>query len=837
MIGCLCKTGKRRRWLASLALCAWLAPVLATLAAGPNGVDVGWTVDHNTGAIDFTPTLAAQLSQAETGWVRVEMSLVKGHTNWDSTMFGYYDTVVSNATGAGLQVLMLIDGGSWPGAQSDWCSNNFENHPLTNGDNPYIENYAINAVLPLVQHYHNKVKFYELWNEPNCWTSNPSNGVYTGATFVYPSNFGWLLARSWEAVHGTGQINDVTLFSGGLFGLDIYGQSYSAAGAQYLDDTYSTGTNVNKGGSFAHTKSQYNAYPLDGVGEHLYLTPGSQVTSNEFRQYEDWVHQALTKYEGTGSPKKTLITEFGWQTTNSGNSSGVSQAIQDTNLAIAFQTIQATPYVRGAIWFQWADNPAGSLWYGVVDSSGLPKSSYSDFQRYERYEGILSNGTTNIGIHTNYTRFGQAAFGEPFDNGNGPWVYSNQNGYAQDFAGGSHSNLTMFSSSNGVFEVNDLDGFWSYTVTNTGTNFGYPLTNAYSYNGGLRQDFSLGYLTWDSVNHVVWHSVNNLLPAPTGLSAAGANQQVSLQWNAVTGAAAYKIYAANSAAGPFTLDTTVAGPPLFTDAPLANGATRFYYITAINSNGEGPASATVNATPEGVTGNLGSWLDSDIGNVNLAGEAGWNGSQYSVYGSGADIGATADGFNFLYQAFTGDGAITARIVSQQSTSPSAKGGVMMRETLASNATFAMLALTPGNGLQFEYRTTTGMSASNSAGPGLTVPVWLMLSRTGTNFAASVSSDGTNYSPVGQVSMNMATNYFVGLADCSHDTNQLNTTGFDSVAVRPTLDIASNGALSWSGAYVLQTSGNVIGPYTDVTNATSPYVPTNGPSVQFFRLRD
>ena len=389
-------------------------------AAGPHGTDIGWTVDHNTAQIYFTSTLASQLAQGEVGWVRVEASLVKGHTNWDVTMLSYYDTVVNNAHNAGLQVLMLIDSGSWPGNQASWCANNSENNLGGNGDNAYVEGYATNAVVPLVQHFHDRVKMFELWNEPNCWTSNPSNGVYAGATFVYPSNFGWLLTRSWEAIHGTYHLNDVTLFSGGLFGLSAYRTSYSAAGGQYLDDTYNTGTNLVKGGSFAHAKSTYNAYPLDGVGQHIYITQGGLVSSNTFRQYEDWVHQALTKYEGISSPKKSFITEFGWQTTNSGNANGVSAAIQDTNLITAFSAIQATPYVQTVIWFNWKDNPAGALWYGVLDSSGTPKLSYPDFQRAERFEGMFSNGSTNAGIQTYYHQLGQAILGSPYDNGRSP---------------------------------------------------------------------------------------------------------------------------------------------------------------------------------------------------------------------------------------------------------------------------------------------------------------------------------------------------------------------------------------------------------------------------------
>ena len=775
-----------QRAIGSLFLCA---SVLTAGAAGPYGTDVGWTVDHSSAQIYFTSTVANQLSQGEVGWVRVEASLVSGHTNWDATMLGYYDTVVNNAHNAGLQVLMLIDGGSCPGSQTNWCANNSENTSGANGDNPYVEAYATNAVVPLVLHFHDRVKVFELWNEPNSWTSSPSNGVYVGGTFVYPSNFGWLLTRSWEAIHQTYHLSDVTLFSGGVFGLSSYGTSYSAAGGQYLDDTYSTGTNLIKGGSFAHTKTTYGAYPLDGIGQHIYITQGGLVSSNTFRQYEDWVHSALTKYEGTNSLKKTFITEFGWQTTNSGNANGVSAAIQDTNLITAFSVIQATPYVQMAIWFDWVDSPAGGLWYGVLNSAGAAKVSYPDFQRAEHFEGLISFGVTNTGIQTYFSRLGQAILGSPLDAGHGPWVYTNLNGFSQDFYGGSHSNLTLFTSTNGTFEVNNLYGFWSYfNTTNNATNCGPPIDNSFVSNGGIRQDFSLGYLSWDATNLVVWHVVNNLPPAPTALATVPANVQNTLSWNAAPTATSYKVYTATSATGPFTLNTTVVGSPAYTDAPLNNGTTYFYEVSAVNSYGEGPVSAPANGTPQAVIGNLPApWQDADVGSVNLAGAAGYstgNPAKFLVYGSGADVGGPADAFHFAYQPLMGNGTIIARVKSQSATNAWAKAGVLIRESTGSNAVSALADLTPGNGVQFQWRALTGGGTTNVAGPAATAPYWLKLTRTGSNFTAFAASDGTNYVLVGSTNLIMATNACAGLAACSHNTNVLNTVVFDNVTVTP-----------------------------------------------------
>jgi hypothetical protein len=520
-----------------VALAVLFYSTLSTRAGGPYGADNGWAVDHDSGALLLSATVAQQMSAGETGWIRIEMFLVSGHTNWDSTVLGYYDKAVNNARAAGLQVLLLIDGGSWPGGQTAWTNNNGENIPGGNGDNPYVGGFATNAVWPIVQHFHDRVKVYEVWNEPNCWNSNPAPGVYTGCTFMYPSNFGWLLARSWEAVHVTHQVNDVTLFSGGVFGHNISGiTSYANAGAQYIDDTYSTGTNTQRGGSFTYSKTNYHAYPLDGIGQHLYLSQGGLVASNTFRQYLDWVRSAYTKYEGVTTPKKTFITEFGWTTTS------VSQAVQDTNLVTAFAALNSASYVQMAIWFQWADNPAGAMYYGVTNDATGPKLAFADYQRFERFEGVYSNGTTNTAIAAYFRGLGQAALGDPFDNGSTAWVHSLLNGYAQDCAGGSHLNLTVMSSTNGTFEVNNRHGLWSYFNTNNGAAaFGWPLDNEYNSAGGTRQDFTRGYLVWSGLNQVLWYPRSLVV-----WRGAAPAHNVVLAWNG-----AYTLQAATNASGPF----------------------------------------------------------------------------------------------------------------------------------------------------------------------------------------------------------------------------------------------------------------------------------------------
>jgi hypothetical protein len=606
----------RNHTLRSAVVLIFLGFTLSACGGGPYGADNGWAID-NSGNPLLTSMIANQMRQGETGWIRIEMRLIPGHSTWDAAMLGYYDTAVNNARNAGLQVLLLIDGGSWPGNQAAWEANNSENNPGANGDNIYVEGFATNAVVPIVQHFRDRVKCYELWNEPNAWTT--SYGV--GGTFIYPSNYGWLLARSWEAIHVNQGISDVTLFFGGVFGHNIGGvSSYGNAGAQYIDDTYSTGTNAAKGNSFHYTKTNYNAYPLEGVGEHIYLSTGGTVSSNTFRQYEDWVHQACTKYEGTSTPKKTFITEFGWQTTNASNANGVSQAVQDTNLITAFSAINATPYVRMAIWFQWKDNPAGSLWYGVLDSANGAKQSYADYQRFQRFEGMFASGATNTAVQNYYIAAGatapsQVILGSPFDNGHGAWVYSFLSGYAQDFDGGAHHKLTLMSSLAGTFEVNDLHAFWSFYNTNNGANMiGYALTNEYSFGAGTRQDFSRGYLTWNPPSQITWFP-GNMAP-PTGLAATRGNAEIELRWNPDPPATAYNIKRSQASGGPYAVLSSVNPGTNFTDTGLSNGVTYFYVVSGTNSIGESLNSVEVSARPVApptiliLPDNVLSWTDS-----------------------------------------------------------------------------------------------------------------------------------------------------------------------------------------------------------------------------------
>ena len=83
---------------------------------------------------------------------------------------------------------------------------------------------------------------------------------------------------------------------------------------------------------------------------------------------------------------------------------------------------------------------------------------------------------------------------------------------------------------------------------------------------------------------------------PTGLSAAGGDSQVTLSWNAVSGATSYNVKRATVSGGPYTTVANVnsAGD---TDTGLTNGTTYYYVVSAVNLAGESGNSTQVSATP------------------------------------------------------------------------------------------------------------------------------------------------------------------------------------------------------------------------------------------------
>jgi len=259
-------------------LISFVVLVVSSRAAGPHGTQPGWVID-DSGNILLTDAVADRLAQSGAGWVRLNFRLGP-HPSDTPAFYAAYDTIVNRLRSRGLQIVGLLCNEGWPGSQADWQANNWEN---TGGDgyNAYIDQFGY-AFARMAAHWQGQIKHWEIWNEPDCWSSNPTPGVYEGCSYIYPSNFAAMLTHCHSQVRYYNNI-PVQVISGGLFAHDIGGFTWSGSGAQYLDSTYNVG--INHTGKFAWTMAAYGSYPLDGVGHHIYINQGGAVSASWFGTY------------------------------------------------------------------------------------------------------------------------------------------------------------------------------------------------------------------------------------------------------------------------------------------------------------------------------------------------------------------------------------------------------------------------------------------------------------------------------------------------------------------------------------------------------------------------
>ncbi len=279
----------------------------------------------------------------------------------------------------------------------------------------------------------------------------------------------------------------------------------------------------------------------------------------------------------------------------------------------------------------------------------------------------------------------------------------------------------------------------------------------------------------------------NGLFAPTGLMATPGNGSVALSWNPVVGATSYTVKrSTTSGSGYMTVQSGITATT-FNNMGLTNGTPYFFVVSASNAVSESPNSSEVPATPVAAP----VWTSQDIGAVATAGSWMLNAMTgvHTIQGNGADIWNTVDEFRFTHQPLTGDGTITARVVTFNNTgnNANAKAGVMIRQSLAANSPHVLACMPPQGTatlVKAIKRTTSGGTSVSQTGPSPTFPRWVRVVRSGTTLTAYQSTNGTSFTQLGTPSSitGMTGTVFVGLAVTSHTDGTNNTATFDNVTV-------------------------------------------------------
>jgi enterochelin esterase-like enzyme/fibronectin type 3 domain-containing protein len=382
-------------------------------------------------------------------------------------------------------------------------------------------------------------------------------------------------------------------------------------------------------------------------------------------------------------------------------------------------------------------------------------------------------------------------------------------------------------------------GGWQTWTTKTNTVSGATgIHNVYLvFTGGSGYLFNVNWWKFGGPSSPV-----SIPSAPGGLVATAGVERAALRWTASSGATSYNVKRATTSGGTYTNIATVAGTN-YTDAGVIGGATviggttYYYVVSALNVGGESANSVQASVTPTVAVPSP--WLTRDIGAGGLAGGASFTNGIFTVTGCGADIWDPSDQFRFVHLTNSGDCTIVARVASLYDYINSwSKAGVMIRESFATNAANAFIAVTPGNGVIFQYRSSTGGGSISNNMTGMNAPNWVKLVRSGSTFTGYCSSDGANWTQVGSATFTMATTAYVGLAVTSHEAYTLCQATFDRVtapgwatpfAATPTGLAATAGieqvALKWMASanatsYNVKRASTIGGPYTTVANVTT-----------------
>jgi hypothetical protein len=182
------------------------------------------------------------------------------------------------------------------------------------------------------------------------------------------------------------------------------------------------------------------------------------------------------------------------------------------------------------------------------------------------------------------------------------------------------------------------------------------------------------------------------------------------------------------------------------------------------------------------------WSAIDVGNPGLPGNASFDGTTWTVQGSGSDIWSAPDQFQYAYTSISGDATLVARVTSLQNTGYWAKAGVMFRDGTASGAPYVAVVENPNLQVEMQWRDTAGADSNwNGAQVGDTVnPKWVRLVRSGNTFSAYyASTSGTPTSSdwvlIGSHTLAMAAPT-AGLAVDANTNSALTTATFTNVSL-------------------------------------------------------
>ncbi len=183
-------------------------------------------------------------------------------------------------------------------------------------------------------------------------------------------------------------------------------------------------------------------------------------------------------------------------------------------------------------------------------------------------------------------------------------------------------------------------------------------------------------------------------------------------------------------------------------------------------------------------GNIGIFSHSgDVGNPAVKGSVEFSNNQYRISGSGANIWAKQDQFQYVWREMTGNFTVTATMHFVGGGAEHRKAGIMVRQSLDADATYADVVI-HGNGMPaLQWRSKPGED-TNAFDLPLESPgtFKLKLVRTGVKIYMYLAKDDAEPKKIANTEVSFRNPVLVGLAVCSHQADSSAVVVFSDVSV-------------------------------------------------------
>ncbi len=188
------------------------------------------------------------------------------------------------------------------------------------------------------------------------------------------------------------------------------------------------------------------------------------------------------------------------------------------------------------------------------------------------------------------------------------------------------------------------------------------------------------------------------------------------------------------------------------------------------------------------SGNVGIFTNSgDVGDPARKGSAQFDAStgQYRITGSGANIWAKQDQFQYVWREMSGNFTVTATMEFLGKGADHRKAGIMLRQTLDTDSAYGDFVI-HGTGMPgIQWRSNKGENTNAFDlpfdGPG---KFKLKLVRNGVGISVAMAKDGAPLKDVARTEVTLHNPIMVGLVVCSHQADASDTVVFSDVSVEP-----------------------------------------------------